>query len=85
MDEAEEDVLTYAAFPAEHWQKVWSKTRWRVNKEVKSRTNVMGIFSNEAAVIRLVGQCSVSDTMSGKFQSVTSAPDLWRSWSGRRR
>lgn len=44
MDEAEEDVLAYAAFPAEHWQRVWANNPLeRVNKEIKRRTEVVGI------------------------------------------
>ena len=56
MDEAEADVLAFMTFPRDHSSKIHSSNPLdRVNKEIKRRTNVVGIFPNEAAVTRLVG------------------------------
>lgn len=56
MDAAKADVLAFTAFPRPHWPKIWSTNPLeRVNKEIKRRARVVGIFPNEAAVVRLVG------------------------------
>jgi putative transposase len=56
MDDAKAEVLAFTAFPRVHWSKIWSTNPLeRVNKEVKRRARVVGIFPNPASVIRLVG------------------------------
>lgn len=56
MDEAEHDVLAHMSFPKEHWPQLHSTNPLeRVNGEIKRRTNVVAIFPNEAAIVRLVG------------------------------
>jgi transposase-like protein len=56
MDAAEHDVLAYMDFPREHRAKIHSTNPIeRLNGEIKRRTDVVGIFPNEAAITRLIG------------------------------
>jgi putative transposase len=56
MDDAEHDVLAYMSFPREHRAKLHSTNPIeRLNGEIKRRTDVVGIFPNDDAIVRLVG------------------------------
>ena len=55
LRDACEDLLAFTAFPVAHWRKIWSTNPLeRINSEIKRRTNVVGIFPNDASILRLV-------------------------------
>ena len=55
LDGAREDLLAFASFPEAHWRKIWSTTPLeRLNREIKRRADVVGVFPNDASVHRLV-------------------------------
>jgi transposase-like protein len=56
LRDAEPDLLAFTAFPIGHWKKIWSTNPLeRLNKGIKRRTDVVGVFPNPAALLRLAG------------------------------
>jgi len=81
MDGAREDVLAYMTFPREHWAQIASTNPLeRLNGEIKRRADVIGIFPNDRAVVRLVGALMLEQNdewaVSRRYMSLESLASL---------
>jgi Transposase, Mutator family len=82
LETAEEDLTAFYAFQREHWTKIRSTNPLeRLNKQIGRRSDVVGIFPNDQAVIRPPARCSWNRTTNGSCNAATSPPNRWRSSS----
>ena len=97
--DAREDLTAFAAFPLEHWRKIWSTNPLeRLHREVKRRTNVVGVFPNDESIVRLVTAVILeqhdewavaerrylSETSMARLRQMEAPPELRRGTRSRR-